>query len=105
MNSSYLRPFARFQAALAWARCRAASSFSSSRLLRSALFSRTTKYVQIAPAVITTPAMSHARWITDSKDDPLWLMVLLLLVTVIAANAIFHLLLVPFLDWLVERLS
>lgn len=107
VNAYRLPRLFRFHAAVASAFCRARSAFSASRFARSALFSWTTKYVQIAAMVMTTPAMSQTKVVIDSKDESLWVLVLMMFMVSFLANIVFHWVYVPLVsrisDWWLDR--
>ncbi len=108
MNSSYLRPFARFQAALAWARCRAISALCASRSLRSARLTwiRMNVAMPLTAMATATPAQTIVTISVDSTESvSLWLFVMLIVAWTVVSLVIFHWVLVPVHEWLVERLS
>ncbi|WP_156967601.1 hypothetical protein [Comamonas granuli] len=82
-------------------------AFHSSRSLRRAFFSWTTKYVRIAPTVMAMPAAANT-YVTISvgsaTEVPLWLFVLLIVAWTLVALAIFHWLMVPLLGWIADRI-
>ena len=55
----------------------------------------------IAAVVMTTPAMSQTTVVIDSKDEPLWVLVLMMFMVSFLANIVFHWVYVS----LVERIS
>ena len=83
------------------------SAFHCSFSWRRALFSWTTKYVQIAPMVMTMPAAAHTT-ITISVDGtsaPIWMVLGVVVAWTIVALAIFHWLMVPLVTWIAEKLA
>ena len=82
-------------------------AFHSSRSLRRALFSWTTKYVQIAPMVMVMPAAAQTT-VTISVDGtsaPIWMVLGVVVAWTIVALAIFHWLMVPLINWIAEKLA
>lgn len=76
--------------------------FVSSRSLRLALILSTA----VTPAMATTTAASAITIsTTDSTVIPLWLLALLWSMCSLLATVIFHWVMVPLQDWIVERLS
>jgi hypothetical protein len=103
MSTSYLRPFARFQAALAWARCRAISALCASR----SFFSLCWKYSFVTHITMMITVVNASSETAPETSIPFMALLAwwsLGLVTIVLGNIIFHWLLVPFIDWLVERL-
>lgn len=82
-------------------------AFHSSRSLRRAFFSWTTKYVQIAPMVMVMPAAAQTT-VTISVDGtsaPIWMVLGVVVAWTIVALSIFHWLMVPLVDWIAEKLA
>lgn len=81
-------------------------AFHSSRSLRRAFFSWTTKYVQIALTVMATPAAAQTM-VTISVDgtaSPIWMVIAVMVAWTVASLAIFHWLMVPLLGWIADRI-
>lgn len=97
----------RFHVAAASAFCRLRSAFSARCFSRSARFAWTTTYVQIAAMTMTTPAMSQTKVVIDSKDESLWVLVLMMFMVSFLANIVFHWVYVPLVnriaDWWLDR--
>lgn len=82
-------------------------AFQSSRFLRSALFSRTTKYVQIAPIVMVMPAAAQTTVAISvgGTSAPIWMVLGVVVAWTVVALAIFHWLMVPLVNWIAEKLA
>lgn len=103
-GTSYLRRFDRFQAALASARCRATSAFKASR----SFFSLCLKYSFVAPITTTrasTPQITDTGLLTSMGYMEWFILTAWVVSCCLLSVVIFHWVLVPFFDWLAERLS
>ncbi|UUC96118.1 hypothetical protein [Comamonas sp. C11] len=109
MNTSYLRPFARFRAALAWARCRSISALCASRSFRSLRLMCKLTAVVMAPKTIAAATAAQTIHTTSADigltNSSLLLWVMLFVGCQVLSMCLFWLLIVPFHDWLIGRLA
>lgn len=81
------------------------SSYSALRRAFSALLWLMKRTVAIPPITMTATAVAQTKLTIESTEEPLWLLALLVLLLGILANAVFHWLMVPLVNWVAEKLA